>query len=83
MLQSPSRARLVATFDLGKALTQYGAIRMNNPAWTLWETGGELTLLEGEVKIAFIPAVHSSTVTKPQDTQDIRDGGSRWFPHHH
>ena len=32
--------------------------------------GGELTLLGGDVKIAFIPAVHSSTVTPPPGTPD-------------
>ena len=70
-------ARLVATFDLGKALTQYGGYPHEQSGMdTLGNFGGELTLLEGEVKIAFIPAVHSSTVTKPQDTQDIHDGGS-------
>jgi len=70
-------ARLVTTFDLGKALTHYGGYPHEQSGMdTLGNFGGELTLLEGEVKIAFIPAVHSSTVTKPHDAQDIHDGGS-------
>jgi len=40
--------------------------------------GGELTLANGEVRVAFVPAVHSSTVTPPPSSNDnsIHDGGN-------
>ncbi len=37
--------------------------------------GGELSLLDGEVQVAFIPAVHSSSVTKG-DESDPQPGGN-------
>jgi L-ascorbate metabolism protein UlaG (beta-lactamase superfamily) len=37
--------------------------------------GGELNLLDGEVKIAFIPAVHSSAVAN-EDGKNLHDGGN-------
>ena len=43
---------------------------------TMGNFGGELTLLDGEVKIAFIPAVHSSTVAESEGAKDIHDGGN-------
>ena len=38
--------------------------------------GGELTLLDGEVKVAFIPAIHSSSVAEPEGAQLVHDGGN-------
>ncbi len=59
-------AKLVATADLQQALVQYGGFpKANATGETDGNFGGELTLLGGDVKIAFIPAVHSSTVTPP------------------
>lgn len=70
-------AKLVATFDLGKALTQYGGYPAEQTGMdTMGNFGGELTLLDGEVKIAFIPAIHSSTVSEPEGAKNIHDGGS-------
>lgn len=70
-------AQLVATFDLGKALVQYGGYPAEQTGMgTMGNFGGELTLLDGEVKIAFIPAVHSSTVIEAEGTKDIHDGGN-------
>jgi L-ascorbate metabolism protein UlaG (beta-lactamase superfamily) len=69
-------AKLVSTFDLGKALTQYGGYPAEQAGMdTMGNFGGELTLLDGEVKIAFIPAIHSSTVAEPEGKQ-IYDGGN-------
>jgi len=58
-----TKAKLVATFDLGNALVgtagfpkeQYGMETGGN-------FGGTLTALDGEVSITFVPAVHSSNV---------------------
>lgn len=69
-------ARLVAGFDLGQALVQYGGFPKEQYGLdTGGNFGGEIALLDGEVKIAFIPAVHSSTVTAPEGAKDIHDGG--------
>ncbi len=72
-------AKLVTTFDLGKALTQYGGYPKEQMGFdTQGNFGGELTLLDGEVKIAFIPAVHSSSVVAPEGStdKDLHDGGN-------
>ena len=69
-------AKLVSTFDLGKNLVQHGGYPEKQAGFdTQGNFGGELTLLDGEVKIAFIPAVHSSSVTSA-DGKDIHDGGN-------
>lgn len=72
-------AKLVSTFDLGKALAQYGGYPEKQMGYdTQGNFGGELNLLDGEVKIAFIPAIHSSTVMAPEGSADkhIHDGGN-------
>ncbi|GFE61039.1 UPF0173 metal-dependent hydrolase [Geobacter sp. AOG2] len=56
-------ARLVANYDLGRALVQYGGfpeklVERSHMAFP----GGELSLLNGEVRILLVPAVHSSVV---------------------
>lgn len=56
-------AKLVANYDLGRALVQYGGFpeklaERGNLAFP----GGELNLLDGEVQILLVPAVHSSVV---------------------
>ncbi len=64
-------AQLVSTADLGTALVQYGGFPKAQAGMdTQGNFGGELTLLGGDVKIAFIPAVHSSTVAPPPGTPD-------------
>lgn len=71
-------ARLVSTFDLGRALVQYGGYPKEQMGFdTQGNFGGELELLNGEVKIALIPAVHSSTVIAPDGSadKDIHVGG--------
>lgn len=56
-------AKLVSTFDLGNALTQYAGFPKDQAGMaTEGNFGGEISLLGGEVKVAFIPAVHGSTV---------------------
>jgi L-ascorbate metabolism protein UlaG (beta-lactamase superfamily) len=58
-----TNAKLVTTFDLGRALVQHLGYPKELVGFdTQGNFGGELTLLNGEVKVAFIPAVHSSTV---------------------
>lgn len=70
-------ARLVATYDLGQAMAKYGGYPEKQMGYdTLGNFGGELTLLDGEVKVAFIPAVHSSTVTEPEGAKNVHEGGN-------
>ncbi len=58
-----TKARLVATLDLGGAIARYGGYPKDQMGFdTLGNFGGVLELLDGEVKIAFVPAIHSSTV---------------------
>ena len=68
-------ARLVTTFDLGKGLVTYGGYPQEQSGFdTQGNFGGELSLLDGEVKITFIPAMHSSSVMDV-DGKNIHDGG--------
>jgi L-ascorbate metabolism protein UlaG (beta-lactamase superfamily) len=58
-----TKAQLVASFDLGNAIVHDGGFPAAQfSMMTGGNAGGEITLLDGEVSIAFIPAVHSSTV---------------------
>jgi L-ascorbate metabolism protein UlaG (beta-lactamase superfamily) len=72
-------ARLVSTIDLGRAISQYGGYPEKQTGFdTQGNFGGELNLLDSDVKIAFIPAIHSSTVRAPEGSadKDIHDGGN-------
>jgi L-ascorbate metabolism protein UlaG (beta-lactamase superfamily) len=72
-------ARLVSTIDLGKAIVQYGGYPKEQMGFdSQGNFGGELNLLDGDVKIAFIPAIHSSTVMAPEGSADknIHGGGN-------
>ena len=70
-LAKTTGAKLVATGDLQSALVQYGGFPKDQAGGdTDGNFGGELTLLGGDVKVAFIPAIHSSTVTPPPGTPD-------------
>lgn len=56
-----SGAKLVATFDLIKAMVAYrGYPKDQANLMTAGSFGGEISLLDGDVKVAFIPAVHGS-----------------------
>ena len=71
-IASATGAKLVSTADLGTALVQYGGFpKAQAGGDTQGNFGGELTLLGGDVKIAFIPAIHSSVVTPPPGTPDM------------
>ncbi len=59
-------AKLVATADLADALVAYGGYPKAQAGMdTQGNFGGELSLLGGEVKVLFVPAVHSSAVSPP------------------
>jgi L-ascorbate metabolism protein UlaG (beta-lactamase superfamily) len=72
-------AKLVATFDLGNALVRFAGYPKDQFGFdTGGNFGGEVSLLDGEVKIRFVPAVHSSTVTQGAGTpeEQPRQGGA-------
>ncbi len=53
-------AKLVATFDLGNALVGAGYPKEQFGFDSTGNAGGDIELLGGDVRVAFIPAVHSS-----------------------
>ena len=71
-----TRAKLVATFDLADAIVKHlGYPADQAQADTIGHFGGELTLLDGEVKVAFVRAHHGSGVAA-DDRVGLRHGGS-------
>lgn len=58
-----TNAKLVSTYDLGQAMVAVNGYPKSLVGFdTQGNFGGELTLLNQDVRVAFIPAVHSSTV---------------------
>ena len=56
-------ARLVASNDLMKAMVRYGGFPEKQAEFSgTGNTGGTVTLLNGEVKITFVHALHSSAI---------------------
>lgn len=71
-----TRAKLVATFDLADAMVKHlGYPAEQAQADTVGHFGGELTLLDGEVKVAFVRAHHGSGIAA-DDRAGLRHGGS-------
>jgi len=69
-------AKLVATFDLADAMVKHlGYPEEQAQVDTVGHFGGELTLLDGEVKVAFVRAHHGSGVAA-DDRYGMRYGGS-------
>jgi L-ascorbate metabolism protein UlaG (beta-lactamase superfamily) len=71
-----TRAKLVATFDLADAMVKH----LGYPADlaevdTIGHFGGELTLLDGDVKVLFVRAHHGSGVSAGDQTR-ARHGGA-------
>jgi L-ascorbate metabolism protein UlaG (beta-lactamase superfamily) len=74
-----TKARLVTTADLGQAITKYKGYPKDLATLdTQGNFGGKLTLLDGEVEIAFIPAIHSSTVAfgGAQENEGFQSAGN-------
>jgi L-ascorbate metabolism protein UlaG (beta-lactamase superfamily) len=66
----------VATFDLADAIVKHlGYPAEQAEVDTVGHFGGELTLLDGEVKVAFVRAHHGSGVAA-DDQVGLRHGGS-------
>lgn len=59
-------ARLVAPYGLSRALVENAGFPASQAGYdTMGNYGGEIELLGGDVKIAFIPAVHDSDLSVP------------------
>ncbi|KAB2882791.1 MAG: metal-dependent hydrolase [Kofleriaceae bacterium] len=70
-----TKAKLVSTFDLGRAMVlELGFPKDQIGFDTQGNFGGDLTLLGGEVTIRFVPAVHGSTVGK--DDNSVKAAGN-------
>jgi L-ascorbate metabolism protein UlaG (beta-lactamase superfamily) len=69
-------AKLVATFDLADAMVKHLSYPAEQAQMdTVGHFGGELTLLDGEVKVAFVRAHHGSGVAA-DDRYGLRHGGA-------
>lgn len=59
-------AKLVATFDLQKALVSYKGYPEKQADRSLTGSfGGQISLLDGEVSVLFVPAVHGASMDTP------------------
>ena len=71
-----TRAKLVATFDLADAIVKHlGYPAELAQADTIGHFGGELTLLDGDVKVLFVRAHHGSGVSADEKS-GARHGGA-------
>src|SRR5437016_1084935 len=71
-----TRAKLVATFDLADAIVKHlGYPAELAQADTIGHFGGELTLLDGDVKVLFVRAHHGSGVSADEQS-GARHGGA-------
>jgi L-ascorbate metabolism protein UlaG (beta-lactamase superfamily) len=71
-----TRAKLVATFDLADAMVKHlGYPAELAEADTIGHFGGELTLLDGDVKVLFVRAHHGSGVSA-DDRSGAKHGGA-------
>lgn len=58
-----TKAKLVATYELGEALVRWGGFPKEQAGYdSLGNAGGTLTFFDGEVRITLVPAVHGSSV---------------------
>lgn len=68
-------AKLVANVDLSSAVVSVlGYPSSQAGADTTGHIGGQLTLLDGEVKVCFVPAMHGSTVRKNENSPPVAAG---------
>lgn len=73
-------ARLVATFDLGKAMVKHaGFPEKQFDMSTTGALGGRISLLDGEVTVAFVPAMHGSSIDLPDGGGPVQAGVASGF----
>jgi L-ascorbate metabolism protein UlaG (beta-lactamase superfamily) len=68
-------AKLVANADLAAAMVSVLGFPSDQAGFdTVGHIGGQITLLDGEVKVCFVPAMHGSTVRKDQNSPPVAAG---------
>ena len=68
-------AKLVANVDLAAAMVSVLGFPANQADFdTTGHIGGQITLLDGEVKVCLVPAMHGSTVRKDQNSPPVAAG---------
>lgn len=73
-LAKKTGAKLVATQELGRAMIKYAGFPEKQFSHeTAGNIGGEITLLDGEIKVAFVRAVHSSSIETDKGNQNVRN----------
>ena len=73
-LAKATGARLVTNFELGSALAKLQGYPKNQMGFdTLMNIGGEITIADGEVMVAMVPAIHSSGMNNPFATEKEPD----------
>jgi L-ascorbate metabolism protein UlaG (beta-lactamase superfamily) len=76
-LAKKTHAHLVTSFELGQNMVKLLGFPKDQIGFdTLGNQGGELTLLDGEVKIDFVNAVHSSGLDSGKDNEALAYGGN-------
>ncbi len=75
-----THAKLVTTFDLGRAIVDtFGYPKDAAGFDSQGNVGGDLSFFDGDVTVSFVPAVHSSTVSKDDakgnSVSGLRPGG--------
>jgi L-ascorbate metabolism protein UlaG (beta-lactamase superfamily) len=76
-----THAKLVTTFDLGRALVAVDGYPKELAGFdSQGNFGGSVSFFDGEITVTFVPAVHSSTVSsgdaKGNSFGDLRPGGA-------
>lgn len=67
-------AKLVATQELGRAMIRFSGFPEKQFSHeTAGNIGAEITLLDGDVKVAFVPAVHSSSIEVDRGEQGVKN----------
>lgn len=68
-------AKLVANVDLAAAMVSALGFPADQAGFdTIGHIGGQLTLLDGELKVCFVPALHGSTVRKDENSPPVAAG---------
>jgi L-ascorbate metabolism protein UlaG (beta-lactamase superfamily) len=76
-LAKKTHAHLVTSFELGQNMVKLlGFPKDQIGLDTLGNMGGELTLLDGEVKVDFVQAIHSSGLDSGKDQEALAYGGN-------
>jgi L-ascorbate metabolism protein UlaG (beta-lactamase superfamily) len=75
-----THAKLVSTFDLGRSVVEYLGYPKDGAQFdSQGNVGGDVSFFNGDVTVSFVPAVHSSTVSrddaKGDSLGDLRPGG--------